>query len=103
MLNEAKNHLITEAKKIINSNAFEEKLVDKIWENLKYQKTIIEDSTINNNIKNYLKKKNLSSFKNDLCALCKGKINKINVKDTDPKNIYLQTFMKQNELYYETK
>ena len=101
LLNEAKNILLKEAKERVRLTSFDEKLIENIWEKLRTDKKIIEDPIINDNLNSYVTNHNFSAFKSDLIALCGEKIKDINLKVADPQNIYLQTFMKQNGLYYE--
>ena len=101
LLNEAKNILLKEAKERVRLTSFDEKLIENIWEKLRTDKKIIEDPIINDNLNSYVTNHNFSAFKSDLIALCGEKIKDINLKVADPQNKYLQTFMKQNGLYYE--
>ena len=101
LVNEAKNILLKEAKERVRLTSFDEKLIENILEKLRTDKKIIEDPIINDNLNSYVTNHNFSAFKSDLIALCGEKIKDINLKVADPQNIYLQTFMKQNGLYYE--
>ena len=103
LLNEAKNQLLEEIKNRINLVFFGEKLVENVWEGLKTEKKLVENFIINKNMKDYVKNKNLSLFKKDLCKICEQKIKDINLNNEDPQNIFLKPLMEQNNLYYEMK
>lgn len=101
LLNEAKNSLINETKNRVASNNFEENLFEDVWNKLSKEKNLIDNENINEKIKNYIKNNNSALFIQDLSKLCEGKIKEIDLNNDDPQNIYLKTFMEQNNIYYE--
>ena len=101
LLNAAKMELIKEAKMREASNSFNENLIEKLWENLKSETIFIDNKIVNSNISSYFNNFNIKIFQKDLFELCEKVMKEIDLKNSDPQNIFLKPFMKQNNLYYE--
>ena len=103
--------------KLIENNVIKENLIDKFmkeinipegdilnqdfWTNIQTcNKFIDDDEVMNNNIINYVKKKSLNDYKNDLLSLLQPHVKNIELNDKDPQNIFLDSFMKQHGLSF---
>ena len=101
LLNAVKNELIKEAKSRIKSFSYDEQIIEDIWDNLKLENKFIDDKIVNDNITSYINKFNIEIFEKDLSELCGKSIKEVNLKNPDPQNIFLKSFMKQQELDYD--
>lgn len=72
-------------------------------EKLKSESNFIENSIVNAEIKSYVNKNDITIFIRELSNLCSQLVKNINLKESNPQNIFLKPFMKQNNLYYEIK
>ena len=75
----------------------------KIWDNLKKTKTFVDNPYLDKEIASYVNNNNFEKFVDDLSANCRKLFNGIDLRETDPQNIYLKPFMIQNKLYCEIK
>ena len=97
----AKIELIKEAKMREASNSFNEDLIEKLWEDLKSEIIFIDNKIVNSSISSYFNNSNIKIFQKDLFELCEKVMKELDLKNSDPQNIFLKPFMKQNNLYYE--
>ena len=99
---EVKDLLIDELKDKISFENIRENLMVKVWNNIKKQNVlIINNENLNKEIKSYVKQKDPETFKKDLNRICSSIIEKINLKEPEPQNLFLIQFMKQFGLEYK--
>lgn len=100
--------------KLIENNIIKEKMVSEfmkevdipgedvlnldVWNHIKSCKVFIEDKEMNERIIHYVETKSINDYKNDLYSLLEPHAKNINLDGRDPQNIFLDSFMKQNEL-----
>ena len=102
-LNEAKIILCKEAKNRVESISINENIANKIWENLKRDKAFVGNPDLDKEISSYVNRNDFKKYVEDLSTKCRKLFKKIDLRETDPQNIYLKPFMLQNKLYYEIK
>jgi hypothetical protein len=103
LLNESKRILYKEARDRVESISINENGAIKIWDNLKKTKTFVDNPYLDKEIASYVNNNNFEKFVDDLSANCRKLFNGIDLRETDPQNIYLKPFMIQNKLYCEIK
>ena len=102
--NEIKNKLIDQLKLEIPSFDKENEDLKVIWDSLKKSKIsfVKNNISLNNKIKEYISKNNEADFLNDFKIFIEQYIEKINLEESDPQNLSINPFMRQNGLYLDT-
>ena len=95
--NITKENLISIYMKEVNIPG-EEILNQDIWKHIQNCKEFVEDPDMNESIFNYAKNKSKNDFKNELFSLLEPHVKNINLDGKDPQNIFLDSFMKENNL-----
>ena len=97
--NISKQNLISKYIKEVNT-AGENILNKDIWKDIQECDEFVEDKDMNEKICNYVKIKKKNDYKKELLSLLEPYVKNINLDERDPQNIFLDSFMKQNDLFF---
>ena len=93
LINQMKTQLFIDTRK---------DLFSQVWTDIKNEEKYIKNNEeLNTKIKKYVSENEKEKFQRDLIDLISSNIKQINIDENDPQNLFLKSFMLQNDLYLD--